>query len=85
MTSAKKSVKPKRPPGRPSGRAQADFIGTRASPDLVAAVDKWRAAQPDKPSRSAAVRMLIEMAIASQESPVPSISSTLADDLGSFA
>ena len=84
MAAAKKSVKQKRP-GRPSGRAQADFIGTRASPDLVAAIDKWRAAQLDKPSRSAAVRMLIEMAIASQESPVPSISSTLADDLGSFA
>ena len=53
-------------------------------PDLKGAVDKWRNAQPDKPSRSAAIRMLVEIGLVSQEN-APAISSKIADDLGGFA
>jgi hypothetical protein len=70
--------------GRPEGRIHSQEFRMRVQPEFMESIDRWRNSQPDKPSRSAAIRMLIEMALASQESP-PSISSKLADDLGSFA
>jgi hypothetical protein len=82
MAKSTKKVLPKKR-GRPAtGRDPVTAI--RLSPDLKGAVDKWRNAQPDKPSRSAAIRMLVEIGLVSQEN-APAISSTIADDMGGFA
>jgi hypothetical protein len=70
--------------GRPPGRRQSQDFKMRVEPGFLAGVDAWRKSQPSKPSRSAAIRMLVEMALASQENKPP-ISSKLADDLGGFA
>jgi hypothetical protein len=76
-------IKPKKR-GRPPSGGRDPFVGFRAPHELLQGIDKWRQAQPDKPSRSAAIRMLVEIGLVSQENAHP-ISSKLADDLGSFA
>jgi hypothetical protein len=55
---AKKAVR------RPAGRAQATAV--RASPQLRATIDGWASRQPDKPSRSEAIRRLVELGLGSQ-------------------
>ncbi|WP_445222139.1 hypothetical protein ACKWRH_20925 [Bradyrhizobium sp. Pa8] len=35
----------------------------RVSDDFLKAIDQWAAQQPDKPSRSEAIRRLVEMAL----------------------
>lgn len=37
------------------------------SPELLALVEKWRAQQPDKPSRAEAIRRLVEEALMSKQ------------------
>ena len=81
MAKSATKVKPKKR-GRPA--TGNDPVTTfRVPDDLKLAIDKWREAQPDKPARSAAIRMLIEMALTAQNAPI--ISSKIADDLGGFA
>jgi metal-responsive CopG/Arc/MetJ family transcriptional regulator len=38
-------------------------VGVRLPSDLMGALDKWRGAQPDIPSRPEAIRRLIEMGL----------------------
>jgi hypothetical protein len=61
---AKKSVsKRKRKPGRPAGRLQDTPVHLRVSGEFIKALDDWRNIQPDRPSRSEAIRRLTEQAI----------------------
>ncbi len=46
--------------GRPPGRAYPTTYPVRLTAEQVTAIDAWRAAQPDKPSRSEAIRRLVE-------------------------
>jgi len=57
------AVKPKKR-GRPA-TGKDPLIGFRAPPQLRAAIDKWRKNQSDLPSRSEAIRRLVEHAISS--------------------
>lgn len=59
------SVEQKRPPGRPPGRKLGETLPLRLTPELMAGVDAWRESQADKPSRSEAIRRLVEKALAS--------------------
>jgi Ribbon-helix-helix protein, copG family len=55
-------VIPKKPRGRPAtGRDPVTAI--RLSESMKAAVDKWASKQVDKPSRSEAIRRLVETAL----------------------
>ena len=81
-----KSIKKVTPKKRGRPATGKDPVSTlRLSNELKASIDQWRDAQPGKPSRSAAIRMLVEMALVSQEAATPVISSKIADDLGGFA
>src|ERR1700730_3924886 len=61
MGKQEKSVHKKR--GRPPGRRYGETIPMRLSPELKDKVDLWANRQPDKPSRSEALRRLVEMAL----------------------
>jgi hypothetical protein len=41
----------------------------RASDAWLAKIDDWRRTQPDIPSRAAAIRQLVELALAKQAAP----------------
>jgi hypothetical protein len=56
MLTVNVSVEQKRPPGRRLG----ETLPLRLTPELTAEVDTWREAQPDRPSRSEAIRRLVE-------------------------
>jgi metal-responsive CopG/Arc/MetJ family transcriptional regulator len=57
-----KSVHKKR--GRPPGRRYGETIPMRLSSALKDEVDAWADKQPDAPSRSEALRRLVELALA---------------------
>ena len=62
-------VEPKRPPGRPRGRKFSETLPLRLTPDLSAMIDEWLALQPEpKPSRSEAIRRLVEEALKAKRS-----------------
>lgn len=61
MAKATKNVVRKRP-GRPA-TGQDPVTAIRLSPEMRQTVDAWAARQPDKPSRSEAIRRLIEQAM----------------------
>jgi hypothetical protein len=61
MAKQEKSVHKKR--GRPPGRSYGETIPMRLSPALKDKVEAWARMQPDKPSRSEALRRLIELAL----------------------
>jgi hypothetical protein len=61
MAKQQKSVHKKR--GRPAGRSYGETIPMRLSPGLKDRVEAWAAKQPDKPSRSEALRRLVELAL----------------------
>jgi hypothetical protein len=48
--------------GRPA-TGQDPLLNFRAPPELITRVDKWAAKQKDAPSRSEAIRRLIEKAL----------------------
>jgi hypothetical protein len=58
-----KKAAPKRKPGRPAGRTQDVPMQMRVSGEFIKTVDDWRNTQPDRPSRSEAIRRLTEQAI----------------------
>jgi len=61
MATSTKKVIPKRP-GRPA--TGKDPVRTfRFSDEFVESLDKWAARQPDTPSRSEAIRRLVEIAL----------------------
>jgi hypothetical protein len=39
----------------------------RISPELIAAIDKWRLSLPEKPPRATAIKRLIGMSLATEE------------------
>lgn len=57
MKSSSKIVK--RKPGRPA-TGMDPLIGFRLPAETIAAIDAWAAAQPDRPTRSEALRRFIE-------------------------
>jgi hypothetical protein len=60
-----KKVLPKKKRGRPAtGRDPVSAI--RLSPSLKSAIDNWAKRQNDKPSRSEAIRRLVEFALAAK-------------------
>jgi hypothetical protein len=61
MAKQEKSVHKKR--GRPPGRNYGETIPMRLSPALKGKVEAWADKQPDKPSRSEALRRLLEAAL----------------------
>jgi hypothetical protein len=64
MPKQEKSVHKKR--GRPPGRRYGETIPMRLSSALKDEVDAWADKQPDAPSRSEALRRLVELALASK-------------------
>lgn len=50
------------------------LVGTRFQPALLAAIDDWRKAQPDLPTRPEAVRRLVEIGLL-QTGSTPSVDS----------
>jgi hypothetical protein len=46
--------------GRPPGAVYADPQPVRLTPEQMARIDVWRAAQKDAPSRAEAIRRLVE-------------------------
>jgi hypothetical protein len=67
MAKQQKSVHKKR--GRPAGRSYGETIPFRLSPALKNKVETWAAKQPDAPSRSEALRRLVEMGLAANGKP----------------
>jgi hypothetical protein len=62
MPKQEKSVHKKR--GRPRGRRYGETIPMRLSFALKEEVDAWADKQPDGPSRSEALRRLVQLALA---------------------
>lgn len=50
--------------GRPPGRVHTHMMYIRASDEFLRLLDDWRESRMDRPSRSAAIRELIERGIA---------------------
>lgn len=61
-------VNTKRQRGRPPGRDYVDTIAVRMKRDQSETLDAWRESQPDKPSRSEAIRRLVEEALKAKRS-----------------
>lgn len=51
----------KPPKRKPRATTTGTLVGTRFQSDLLEAVDLWRKAQPDLPTRPEAVRRLVEL------------------------
>ncbi len=49
--------------GRPPGMIQGRILHMRVSPEFLKAIDKWRKKQITKPTRSEAVRRLVELGL----------------------
>ena len=49
--------------GRPPGRIHDEPFNMRVSADFLKSIDKWREKQDDKPSRSEAIRRLVELGL----------------------
>ena len=43
----------------------------RVQPEFLDTIDAWREAQPDKPSRSEAIRQLVEVGLKAAQGPEP--------------
>jgi hypothetical protein len=59
------TVKPKKR-GRPA-TGRDPFVGIRLAPTLIARLEKWANDQADKPTRSEAIRRLVEQALAASQ------------------
>jgi len=63
------NVNTSKPPERkPRATTTGTLVGTRFQPDLLEAVDLWRKAQPDLPTRPEAVRRLVELGMRDADS-----------------
>jgi metal-responsive CopG/Arc/MetJ family transcriptional regulator len=54
--------------GRPAGREYVETIAVRMKREQAETLDAWIEAQPDKPSRSEAVRRLVDEALRAKRS-----------------
>lgn len=61
--SARKNAPRKPGRGRPKTTGRGHLIGVRAHADFLAALDRWRAAQPVPPSRPAAIVYLAKIGL----------------------
>jgi hypothetical protein len=59
----------KRGRGRPPGRTVGRAIAVRLPTDVEARLDAWVLAQPDRPSLSEAIRLLVERALPKPKRP----------------
>jgi hypothetical protein len=57
--------------GRPKTTGSGDQIGMRWQSPVLQAIDAWRYAQVDKPSRAEAIRRLVQLGLGSGHRPVP--------------
>ena len=57
--------------GRSPGTIQDRLFQMRISEDFLKAIDKWRARQPDLPSRAEAMRRLTTMALEASKKASP--------------
>ena len=55
--------------GRPPTTGKGVLVGVRCHNEFLTAVDQWRAAQADKPSKPAAIRQLAEIGLANAHRP----------------
>lgn len=60
----------KPPERRPRAKTTGALVGTRFQPDLLEAIDLWRKAQFDLPTRPEAVRRLVELGMRNEDSPL---------------
>jgi len=58
----------KQPERRSRAKTTGTLVGTRFQPDLLEAIDLWRKAQSDLPTRPEAVRRLVELGMRSEDS-----------------
>lgn len=58
----------KQPERRPRAKTTGTLVGTRFQPDLLEAIDLWRKAQFDLPTRPEAVRRLVELGMRGEDS-----------------
>ncbi len=49
--------------GRPPGKIHDRILQMRVSDDFIEMVEQWANRQPDKPSRSEAIRRLVEIGL----------------------
>jgi hypothetical protein len=52
--------------GRPKSTGTGTLVGARWQPATLTAIDEWRRGQPDIPSRTEAIRRLVEIALAAE-------------------
>jgi hypothetical protein len=64
---AHRSVTVRRKKRGPPAAAKGTLIGLRLEPGALARVDRWAASQRDDPSRSEAIRRLVELGLASAQ------------------
>jgi Arc/MetJ-type ribon-helix-helix transcriptional regulator len=64
---AHRSVTVRKKKRRPPAAAKGTLIGLRLEPGVLARVDRWAASQQDDPSRSEAIRRLVELGLASTQ------------------
>jgi hypothetical protein len=50
--------------GRPAGKTQTTPMNMRVSAEFLAMLDGWRRAQPDLPTRTEAIRRIVEQFLA---------------------
>jgi hypothetical protein len=62
---SREKVIPKRKPGRPA-TGRDPVMALRLPPALRSAIESWAEEQSDKPSRSEAIRRLLEFALAAK-------------------
>jgi hypothetical protein len=55
--------KKKRPVGRPPGKIQDSILHMRVSAQFIRVLDDWRRQQPEEPTRTEAVRRLVELGL----------------------
>lgn len=58
----------KKKPGRPA-TGHDPLLSFRLPADMIAAIDAWAAAQPDRPTRSEALRRFIEAGMKALSAP----------------
>jgi hypothetical protein len=61
-----KTDKKQKKGGRPRGRSQDRPLNIRVNEAFYVQLDEWRARQPGHPSRSEAIRLLVEFGIAAK-------------------
>jgi len=60
MPKSRAKAPKKKKPGRPA-TGHDPLLSFRLSADMIAAIDAWAASQPDRPTRSEALRRFIEV------------------------